>query len=698
MKKVFAYTTISQVVLLAIAQSAIANEQIAELDEVSVISSGSMYKMGEVPFHQAKSAVAVTREELDKQDVFKADEIGRYQAGFSNQVFGSDTNTNWFRVRGEQVSQSVNGLPAFSYGFFTPHIDTFGLEAVEVTKGADSITFGAGNAGGLINYVTKRAHKDQVGKGELKLNMGNHTQYGFAADYTGAINAEQSARYRVVASYGARDGDWDLTKNEVLYVAPSFEWDITDRTRFSILTSYQRDHGVPSSNFLPQEGSLVPSPNGYISTSTNLGDPVNDTETNRQYSIGYELSHNFENGLRFNSSYNYSHIDNYHRGSYAYPSAYDANWAPMAPSLARYTLARGVVFNDGKAITHATDNRLSWDYKNDWLKNTVVMGTDYRHSKVDALYTLFGATAVTNVMNSTAGYNQTQNVSAAPHTQIKARQLGVYLQNNARIADKYIVGLGVRHDRAKQDEYTSTQTVKDNHTSYSASFMYEAPFGLNPYFSYSESFNLPTGLSGAQTLYDPNITRQYEVGVKYLPTWLDGTITLAGFRAKDKGALITSSTGIGSTVSSADPVRRKAVEVQIDANITDNWNASLAYTYLKSYTETAAGNVRNALVPTSTVAAKTAYSFNGMFEGLTVGVGVRYLGHSVTAKDYSVYSHARVPSATVVDLMARYTFNTNWVAQLNIDNIGNRRYVAACDTYCYYGQERKINGSLSYKF
>lgn len=71
MKKVFAYTTISQVVLLAIAQSAIANEQIAELDEVSVISSGSMYKMGEVPFHQAKSAVAVTREELDNRMFLK---------------------------------------------------------------------------------------------------------------------------------------------------------------------------------------------------------------------------------------------------------------------------------------------------------------------------------------------------------------------------------------------------------------------------------------------------------------------------------------------------------------------------------------------------------------------------------------------------------------------------------------------------
>lgn len=75
--------------------------------------------------------------------------------------------------------------------------------------------------------------------------------------------------------------------------------------------------------------------------------------------------------------------------------------------------------------------------------------------------------------------------------------------------------------------------------------------------------------------------------MKYLPTWLDGTITVAGFRAKDKGALVSSATGVGVTVSSAAPVRRKGLEVQLDANITENWNATLAYTYLKSYTETA---------------------------------------------------------------------------------------------------------------
>ncbi len=87
MKKTFFYSTVASAVALAISP-AIAQET-AVLDEVSVVSSGSMYKMGEVPVHQAKSAVAISREDLDKQDVKKADEIGRYQAGFANQVFAT---------------------------------------------------------------------------------------------------------------------------------------------------------------------------------------------------------------------------------------------------------------------------------------------------------------------------------------------------------------------------------------------------------------------------------------------------------------------------------------------------------------------------------------------------------------------------------------------------------------------------------
>lgn len=226
--------------------------------------------------------------------------------------------------------------------------------------------------------------------------------------------------------------------------------------------------------------------------------------------------------------------------------------------------------------------------------------------------------------------------------------------------------------------------------------MYEMPFGLNPYISYSESFNLPTGLGGDKKLYDPNITHQYEAGIKYLPNWLDGSITVAAFKAKDKGALVSND--VGATVSNKDPVYRKGVEVQADINIVNNWNMALAYTYLKSVTRTTTGDIRNPLIPKHTLAMRTDYSFaKGMLNGLTIGAGVRYIGKSVTSNG-SLYSGKEVPSATVVDLMARYQFTPNWSTQINIDNVGNRRYVAGCDYYCYYGAGRNINASISYKF
>ncbi|WP_410678755.1 TonB-dependent siderophore receptor [Avibacterium paragallinarum] len=694
-KAVFKLSLLSTALLLA------SQNLWAEELEAITVEAGSMYRMGEVPIYQAKSAVSLSRDQLDQQNITKADEIGRYQAGFENQVFGEDTNTNWFRVRGAEVTQAIDGLPMASYGFFTPYVNTFGLEAVEITKGADAMTFGAANSGGLINYVSKRPHKEQIGQGEVKVNAGNHHQYGLGVDYTNRIAGNDNLRYRVVASYQGKNGQWDGTKNKTVYLAPSFEWDISDRTHLTLLASYQFDKGVPSSNFLPQEGTLVPFPNGSkIGRSTNLGDPVNDREYNRQYNIGYEFSHQFTDNLTLNSSYRYSYNNNFHRGSYVYPSAYNTDWSPKAPSAAGYELARGVVFNDGTSIAHTLDNHLTWKYNNSWLKNTLVVGSDYRQSKIKAYYTLFGSTSSVNLLNPASGYNQTQTINA-PYTSITARQLGVYLQNQSRFADKFVLNLGVRHDWAKQEaEVAQTPVIhnKDNihHTSYSASFMYEAPYGLNPYLSYSEAFNLPLGLDKYKRLYEPKITRQYELGVKYLPTWLNGSITLAAFKAKDQSELI--SEGVGATVNSEDPIYRKGIELQADVNLTANWNATLAYTYLKSSKRTSSGDVRNPLLPKHSLALKTDYTFaNAVLNGLSLGAGVRYIGKSVT-QNGSLYSGASVPSATVVDLMARYPFTPSWFVQLNVENVGNRRYLAGCDYYCYYGAERNINASVSYKF
>ena len=654
MKRTSEHTVFSRSVLAAalmgafapaLAQEAAPADGSAALADIHVV--GTLYKTGDVPFLQPRSAVAISAESLREQGVEKADELGRYQSGFTNQVFGNDTNTNWFRIRGAEATQAVDGAPAFQYGFFTPYTEVYGVEAVEVTKGADAITLGAANAGGLINYVSKRPHKEQVGQGEVRLHAGNLRQYGLAADYTGALNADHSLRYRVVGSYRHTRGDWDGTQNATLYLAPSLSWDISDRTRLSVLASYQRDRGVPSSNFVPQSGSLVSTPKGDISRKSNLGDPANDTERNRQFNIGYEFSHDFGHGLNFSSRYRYTHSNNHHRGSYVWPAAYDANWAPVPFNAANgYTVARGVVFNDGAAKSHSADNRLTWRLKSGIWDNTLVGGIDYRHHKVDALYTLFGSTGSVDVFNPGSGYGRAQNVSAAPETSIRAKQLGLYLQNSLKVNKQVAFGLGLRHDRAENREYSSNQSVKKNHTSYNASVMYLGQYGIHPYYSYSESFRLPTGLSGNQTLYKPNITKQHEVGVKFAPSQWDVTGSVAVFAAKDRGALVSNA--IGATVSNADPVKRKGVELQIDGQITDNLSLRYAYTYLKSVTESSRGeDIRNPLLPKHSLALGANWEFkHGALNGLTLGAGLRRATGGVTSNG-SLYSGAKVPGYTV---------------------------------------------------
>ncbi len=674
------------------------NEAEAPATELETITvTGSINKLSIVPFRQAKSAVSIKADEISDQGIEKMDEIGRYQAGFTNQPFGSDNNTNWFRIRGTEVAQSFDGLPAAEYGFFTPHVDTFGVEAVEVTKGSDSLAYGAANPGGLINYISKRPHKAQVGKGTVEAHHGNKGQRGIAADYTGALNADQSLRYRLVGSYKHAEGDWNGTRNESYYFAPSLSFDFSERTKLTLLGSVQKDVGVPSSNFLPQSGTLVATDLGYIDRNSNLGDPTQDHEKNVAKSIGYEFSHDFGNGLSFNQNYRYQHVKNRHLGAYAYPSAYDNNWAAQPLSAANdYSVDRGVVFNDGTAKSHSFDNRLTWRFQNENIDNTLLGGIDYRHQKIDALYTLFGGAAAVNVYNPSASYGQPFTVDA-PNTGVKSRQLGFYLQNSTKLFDTVGITAGIRHDRARSEEVANNnQSVKANHTSYSGSLMYFAPYGLNPYIAYSESFSLPSSLSGNQTLYDPKTTEQYEAGIKYLPAWMDGTFSLAVFKARDKGALVSNN--IGATVSSQSPIKRKGIEIQADAQITDNLKGVFAYTYLSSITDENGNTVRNHLIPKHSASLRGVYQFNkGALNGLDIGAGVRYTGNSYTQSG-SLYSGYQVPSSTVFDLFAKYRFARSWEVQLNADNITNRKYISGCDYNCYYGSERSITGKVSYKF
>ncbi|MBN3264719.1 TonB-dependent receptor, partial [Pectobacterium brasiliense] len=63
-----------------------------------------------------------------------------------------------------------------------------------------------------------------------------------------------------------------------------------------------------------------------------------------------------------------------------------------------------------------------------------------------------------------------------------------------------------------------------------------------------------------------------------------------------------------------------------------------------------------------------------------------------------------LPSYTLVDMAVGYDLSKVGLkglsAQLNVNNLTDKRYVASCNSleFCYFGAERSVVGSVSYSF
>jgi iron complex outermembrane receptor protein len=59
-----------------------------------------------------------------------------------------------------------------------------------------------------------------------------------------------------------------------------------------------------------------------------------------------------------------------------------------------------------------------------------------------------------------------------------------------------------------------------------------------------------------------------------------------------------------------------------------------------------------------------------------------------------------VPSVVLGDLAVHYEWDKNWRAAINVLNVADTTYVASCAlaSSCYYGDRRRVTGSISYKW
>ncbi|CAJ1870817.1 TonB-dependent siderophore receptor [Aeromonas jandaei] len=667
-----------------------AEQTTAELPKASetMVVTGTAMKV-EVPMAETPRAVSVVnREELDQHAVLQLDEAIRYRSGVLTGLYGSDNNTDWFKVRGFDAASYLDGNRLFGTGYYVWTPEPFGLESVEVLKGPASILYGEAPPGGVINAISKRPTATPQGQVDLQLGSRDHRQVG--VDVSDALS--DNSRYRMVALYKERDGVLTGTYNDRVYLAPSVTFDLSDRTSLTLLASFLHDEGVPTNGFFPVYGTLNTS-GGQIDPSTNLSQPDYDRNRNTQLSTGYELAHQFNQTWEFKQNVRFNYNDLLLRQTYIFPT-YEGT-----------TASRGLVYRDGNTKSATMDNQMVGYWNTDSTEQTLLLGVDLqRHVNEGVEADNYGMGSI-NTMNPDYSGFPGFDESTATHQKSSKGQSGLYAQHQIRWDDRWLLTGGGRFDYVETHNINTSKDERqyDHELSLSGSLMYLADNGLSPYFAYAESFEVLPGIDpNTRNSYKPLKGKLYETGVKYAPAFLDGYINLALFDLAQTNSLV--STGSGQQTQAGE-VTSQGVELEGSVQVTDALRLTAAYTYTDAKTnDTGSGDRRASLIPRHQASFWGNYKVQqGVASGLELGTGVRYIGSSVgigaVNADYTpIYGSAEVPAHTVWDAMIGYDFAKNWRAQLNVNNLLGETYVASCDYYCYYGEPRSVVGSINYRW
>ena len=165
-----------------------------ETIDVSALRHGLLARNGfsatktDTPIEQTPQNITViTQERMAILNSRSVSEAVRYAAGVSDYGSKDDPRGYFGTIRGFSPDIYLDGTrtpDATSSQSFS--IEPWGLEEMDVLRGATSALYGSGQLGGIINAVSKRPNAGQ--KNEINFQTGSYSRVQGAADIGGAIN------------------------------------------------------------------------------------------------------------------------------------------------------------------------------------------------------------------------------------------------------------------------------------------------------------------------------------------------------------------------------------------------------------------------------------------------------------------------------------------------------------------------------
>ncbi|WP_408005633.1 TonB-dependent siderophore receptor [Pseudomonas carassii] len=640
-------------------------------------------KLKDIP----QSVSVMTRQRLNDQNMNSLQDAMRQVTGTTIKSYNTGSNLNDVYMRGFPVDMvQVDGVTQpTGQGDMATAFDLAMYDRVEVLRGPSGLYQGAGEPGGTINLVRKRALGQFALSGEL--SAGSYDRYHSTVDVTGPLNNDGSLRGRFVTAYENNQAFVDHAQNERPMMYGRLEYDLSPATTLTLGGAYQRNKSVPAFG-LPayDSGKLLD-----VKRSTFDDAKWNELDE-RVWESFFEVDHALDDGGQFKTSLTYRDAETPTRDfTWTDGSVNPETGASSAVAYNYYTHIK----------TLGLDSFVTRPFEAFGRTHELTLGADYQHVDKDFRY---GGQEYFDINVFDPGSIDIPRIDydMVNGNASKSNQYGLYARTKVSANDWLDVILGSRVIWFDSDGHNANpffNELSDPHTSVRRKVI---PYGalvakltpeLSAYASYTTVYKPQTQLAGGNSTVEPREGKQYELGLKreFFDGRLNGSVSV--FRIYDENR----AQQIGQTpfYEAQAKVRSQGWETELSGNLTDNWSVSTGYAFTRLQSGRQADYQGISITPKHNFNVWTRYAFaDGPLEGFSVGGGVRVVSSTYYTRNGVDFVQGGYSVATA---QVGYRFNKHLSATLTANNLFDRVYYERVDSAWgsnFYGEPRNFTLSL----
>jgi catecholate siderophore receptor len=611
-----------------------------------------------------QSISVVTKEQIRDQSMGSVSDVVAYVPGITSHQ--GENNRDQLVIRGNNTSADffLNGVrDDVQY-----YRDLYNVERVEALKGPNSMMFGRGGGGGVINRVSKEAGFSSLR--EITLQGGSFRDKRFTTDLDQPFGNKLA--FRLNGVYENSDSFRQHVDFERYGVNPTATLVLGPKTAVKLSYEYfhdgrTADRGIPSFRGRPID----------VPIDTYFGDPHNSFVR-----AGVNLaSANIEHQAgRFNIR-NRTMFGDYDRFYQNYvPGAVTAGKNLVAISAYNNATKRRNVFNQTDVTFTASTGSVRHNFLTGaelgrQLTDNFRQTGFFNNSATSILVPLSNTvvnTPITFRQNATDANNHIRTNLGATYVQDQI-EINRYLQVVAGLRFDYF-DLQFHNNRNNQELRRIDRLVSPR-----AGVIVKPVTELSLYANYGVAY-LPS--SGDQFSSLTSITQQvkpekfnnYEVGAKW-DVRRNLSLTTALYR-QDRTNTRATDPNDPTRILQTGSQRTNGYELGLNGSITTKWSVAGGYAYqdafISSATVSAAKGAQVALVPHHSFSLWNNYKVHPR---LGLGLGIIHRSDMFAAVDNAVV----LPGYTRADAAVFFSITERWRLQANIQNLFDKQYYLNAD-------------------